>query len=53
MTKGDPPAGNRGAKVDTGSGDSRSVPPLVVVADEHPEQADAEWLTTLLLVGAA
>jgi hypothetical protein len=53
VKENDRPAANRAANVSASSGDSRSVPPLVVVADEHPEQADAAWLTTLLLVSAA
>jgi len=48
MTKDDPPAGNRGAKVDTGSGDTAMLPRLVLVAGGHPEVHDARWLSDLL-----
>jgi hypothetical protein len=52
MTKNDPPAGNRGAKVDTGSGDTAMLPRLILVADDAPA-GDALWLTGLLLALAA
>jgi hypothetical protein len=51
VKENDRPAVDRAANVSASSGDSCSVTPLVVVADEHPEQADAAWLSSLLLVG--
>jgi len=53
MSESNPPAANRGAKVNAGSGDLLIVPRLVLVADEHPEGADAAWLSALLLAGVA
>ena len=52
MTKDDPRAGNPGANVNAGSGDTAMLPRLILVADDAPA-GDALWLTGLLLAVAA